>query len=297
MNLKRLEHLIAVAEEGSLAAAARRVHLSQPALTRSLQALESEAGMVLCNRSARGVTLTPAGRLVTDRARRILFETHCLERELALLRQHGTGVVRFGMGPYPAALLLSQVLCTMRHELPQLQLQAEVSGATTLLEEVLAEKLDFAVVARQVIRLAPELLVHDLPPEISGFFVRPGHHLLDRSITLKQLRAASLAAVLLPGYAHENLCRLLRCKPGERLPFQVESNDFHVLTDLACRSDTVLLAPTRALQAELEAGRLIQLTGPEVPVMSTQFSVVHLAQRILSPAAERSIAAIEAAAS
>src|SRR3954468_15583695 len=57
LNLKRLEHLIAVVEAGSLAAGARRVHLSQPALTRSIQALEAQAGLPLCERGPRGVKL------------------------------------------------------------------------------------------------------------------------------------------------------------------------------------------------------------------------------------------------
>ena len=103
MNLKRLEHLIAVAEEGSVAGAARRVHLSQPALTRSIQALELEAGMPLCDRGTRGVMLTAAGRMVVERARRILFETRCLTRDLTLVRQHVIGNVHFGLGPYSVA--------------------------------------------------------------------------------------------------------------------------------------------------------------------------------------------------
>ena len=58
INSRRLTHLIALAEEGSFARAAERVHLSQPALSRSIQALEDELGMKLFDRAARGVAMT-----------------------------------------------------------------------------------------------------------------------------------------------------------------------------------------------------------------------------------------------
>ncbi|AQV94019.1 LysR family transcriptional regulator [Cupriavidus necator] len=295
MNLRRLEHLIAVAEEGSLAGAARRVHLTQPALTRSLQTLEDEAGMILCDRGPRGVTLTEAGRMVTERARRILFETHCLSRDLMLALHHDIGTVHLGMGPFPAAVLLPKVLLAMQRDWPGIQLRAEVNGPSSLLAALQAEKLDFIVVEHRTIPLTADLEVRLLEPEISGCFVRPGHPLCLGSATVTMLRSASFASVLLPGYGHESFRKLLRCKPGEQIPFQVESNDFHALIHLATQSDVVLVAPKRAVLNELKCGALVQLSGRDIPDMTTQFAIVRLAQRTLSPAAERGVAAVEAA--
>lgn len=93
VNSRRLGHLIALAEEGSFARAAERVHLSQPALSRSIQALEEEVGMKLFDRAARGVAMTAAGRLLVERARRVLFETRCLFRDVELLKAHALHVV------------------------------------------------------------------------------------------------------------------------------------------------------------------------------------------------------------
>ncbi|MDI7065621.1 LysR family transcriptional regulator, partial [Klebsiella pneumoniae] len=106
VNSRRLGHLIALAEEGSFARAAERVHLSQPALSRSIQALEEEVGMKLFDRAARGVAMTAAGRLLVERARRVLFETRCLFRDVELLKAHELGEVRIGLGPYAAVVLL-----------------------------------------------------------------------------------------------------------------------------------------------------------------------------------------------
>jgi len=100
INSRRLAHLVALAEEGSFARAAERVHLSQPALSRSIQALEDEFDIKLFDRAARGVVTTAAGRMLVERARRVLFEARCLFRDVELIRSDALGEVRIGMGPY-----------------------------------------------------------------------------------------------------------------------------------------------------------------------------------------------------
>lgn len=296
MNLKRLEHLVAVAEEGSLAAAARRVHLSQPALTRSIQALEDEAGAVLFDRGARGVTLTTVGRMVTERARRILFESGCLARDLALVRQHEIGSVQIGLGAFPAAILLPELLCQLHQQWPKLRIATEVSHPGALLDALRAEQVDFVVIEQSTVPTAAELEVVRLPAGPGGVFVRAGHPLLAGPVSLAMLREAALVSVVFPPETHERLRKLLRCKPGEELPFQVESNDFRALTHLVRQADALLLAPARAVRDEVESGQLVSLDVPELPAVPMQFAIVRLAQRTLSPAAERAVAVIEAVA-
>ena len=67
MDIRRLTHFIALAEEGRFAVAAERVHLSQAAFSRSIQALEQRMGLKLFDRGAKGASLTPAGEGVYRR--------------------------------------------------------------------------------------------------------------------------------------------------------------------------------------------------------------------------------------
>lgn len=296
LNLKRLEHLVAVAEEGSLAAAARRVHLSQPALTRSIQALEDEAGVMLFDRGARGVTLTAVGRMVTERARRILFESGCLARDLTLVRQHEIGSVQIGFGAFPAAILLPESLSQLHRQWPKLRIATEVSHPAALLAALQAEQVDFVVIEQSTVPTAAELEAVRLPMEPGGVFARMGHPLAAGPVALATLRESALVSVVFPPEQHERLRKLLRCKPGEELPFQVESNDFRALTHLVRDADALLLAPARAVRDEVAARQLVPLDIPELREFAMQFAIVRLAQRTLSPAAERAVAVIEAVA-
>ena len=80
MDLKRWAH--AVAERRSFARAAEQIHLSQPALTRSIQAAEAELGLRLFDRGRQEVVPTPAGEFVVARARQLVFNSRCLERDV-----------------------------------------------------------------------------------------------------------------------------------------------------------------------------------------------------------------------
>lgn len=74
MSLDQLHAVVTIADAGSLVRAARRLHISQPPLTRKVRALEDELGVELFERGPRGMRLTPAGARLLDRARTILAE-------------------------------------------------------------------------------------------------------------------------------------------------------------------------------------------------------------------------------
>lgn len=68
MDLKQLQSFVTIAQEGSISAAAKKLHISQPPLSQQLKALERELGVVLLERGPRHVQLTDAGQLLYERA-------------------------------------------------------------------------------------------------------------------------------------------------------------------------------------------------------------------------------------
>src|SRR4051794_348342 len=91
-DLTELRSLVAAADLGTLGRAAMRLHISQPALTKRLQALEQLVGATLLERSQRGVTLTPLGRRLYEHARPLLAQADALDVIVAELRRSSAPV-------------------------------------------------------------------------------------------------------------------------------------------------------------------------------------------------------------
>ncbi|WP_152763955.1 LysR family transcriptional regulator [Paraburkholderia franconis] len=290
MNLRQFEHLVALADEGAFARAAEKVHLTQSALTRSIQSLEDELGMRLCDRHPRGIVLTPGGKLVVERARRALFEIRALDRDVKLFNNHELGEVMIGAGPIPAAALLSDTIAVLARSNPRLSVHVSVDDWVALLERLHAETIDFMITVESAVSPSPELAIRPLPSCRCGWFARPEHPIFSRSrrriSMLRELRVASVPA---PKHTLENLRKLMQRKPFEQPMFAVECNSFHMLKELATDSDMVIYGPFSAVWRELDSGALRTIDFEDSKELTTRFAIVSLAHRTLSPSAEKAI--------
>jgi DNA-binding transcriptional LysR family regulator len=96
LNLRHLRYFVAVAEEGQMTAAAQKLHLAQPAVSRAIAQLESQLGVELLRRNDRGVTLTPAGDALLPKARVLIEANDDAALAARSLARSGRGVLRFG---------------------------------------------------------------------------------------------------------------------------------------------------------------------------------------------------------
>lgn len=124
MDIRQLRYFVAIAEQGSLSAAAQALDIAQPSLSQQVIKLERQLGLSLLARSSRGVALTDDGRLLLDHARSILS---AVERCMADMNEAGgrvRGPVAFGMPPSISMALSVPLAETVRLELPGVRLQA-----------------------------------------------------------------------------------------------------------------------------------------------------------------------------
>lgn len=91
MDLKQLTALVTVSDTGSVTRAARLLRVVQPAVSRYIRALEDEVGVPLFERTPQGMTLTSAGEVLVERARRALLELERAKAEIRPDRQHVRG--------------------------------------------------------------------------------------------------------------------------------------------------------------------------------------------------------------
>ncbi|RZL87375.1 MAG: LysR family transcriptional regulator [Variovorax sp.] len=287
MDLKRWSHIVAVADRRSFIRAAEQVHLSQPALTRSIQAAEAELGLQLFDRGTQEVVPTPAGEFVVARARQLVFNSRCLERDVELYRSRGLGDTAFGVGPFPAATFLSPLLTAMRREFPGINLRVEISNWQLLLKRLLEEDIEFFVADTRDLPSDPSLYVRALGREPGGFYVRTGHPLaVRRSVTLQQLWAHGVLSVRMPAGVRAALSRLLGLGSSAELSLALECDDVEVLKDVALACDSVLAATHAAVAQEVAAGKLHPLKVTDLPFLSAETGIATLRGRTPSPMAE-----------
>ncbi|HEX8739220.1 MAG TPA: LysR family transcriptional regulator [Casimicrobiaceae bacterium] len=131
MELYQLRSFATVAELGHLTRAAERLHLSQPAVSAQIKALEDELAVVLFERHASGMTLTPAGRRLLPEAEAILAAAQALRGRASELRGEVAGRVRLGTVADPEFLRLADVLRAAVERFPLLEIDVhqEISGA------------------------------------------------------------------------------------------------------------------------------------------------------------------------
>ncbi|MBN3769047.1 MULTISPECIES: LysR family transcriptional regulator [Burkholderia] len=145
MKLHQLRALVAVARSGSIHEAARTLHLTQPAVTRSLRDLEDELGLMLVARSSSGVTLTDAGRAMLRRAELVVNEVARTEEEMAQLRENRQGRLAIGMTPLAGITVLPAAYNRFRRAMPDVQLEFVEGSPSQLVEQLKNGALDFAL--------------------------------------------------------------------------------------------------------------------------------------------------------
>lgn len=267
MRLQRIEQFIAVVDAGSIRGAARRLGVSQPALTRALQQLEEELGVQLMQRSVRGASLTAAGSAFLARARVAEAELRMGADEARRSSDDGGGLVTVGVSPSAASLLLPEFVTALRQQRPNTRIRLLELSPGTLPPLVREAALDMAVAHHARSHLDAGLRFRPLFEIQMRVVVRPGHPLASaRSLNeLVQCAWLSMAAPGLPG----DLIRQSFLAAGLPAPVPaVHCGSHSVALDLIAASDMVGLLPPALLRSCMAAGRLVELpmAKPLVPL-------------------------------
>lgn len=144
MRLQHLHLILALAETGTLRAAAGRLNVTQPALTKALHQLEDEFGTALVTRSPKRVRLTAPGELLAARAASAVREIERAREEVAWQLRHVRARVTVGVSPAAAIVLLPGALARMRSRWPQVQVGVLDAIYPRALTMVRAGELDLA---------------------------------------------------------------------------------------------------------------------------------------------------------
>lgn len=284
MKLNQLRDIVAVAERGSLRAAARHLDVAQPALTRSVRDLERELGAPLFERRARGMSLTAMGAAFVRRANAVLSEVRRAREEVEQLHGGTRGEVVAGLSMVALIALLPKALSAFRARYPNVQLHL-IEGWYPTLENALKDgSMDFYI-GPEPVQAPPSDLVQELLFEnVRVVLARKGHP-LSHARSLRQLIDAEWATTSVTFKAEEEFSELFSRfdLPAPRIALRSQSA-LTLMSSLAA-SDLLAMVPIQWIQSPWVGDQLARIPIRE-SLRAPSIVTIRRAGLPLTPAAE-----------
>lgn len=181
MELTPLRYLVAIADTGHMTRAAESLGVGQPALSAAVKKLEDELGVVLFDRTARGVEPTDACRSFLLHARAALGEVDAGREAVRALAGLEEGTIRVGGGATATGYLLPDAVAELQRVHPHLRFSVREAGSETVAQAILSGELDLGVVTLPVRAVGSgELMVVRRITDELRLLVPPGHALSTR---------------------------------------------------------------------------------------------------------------------
>ena len=281
VTLKQLRVLTAVARTGSVTRAANALHVSPPAVTLQLQALQQEAALALVERSPAGMAVTAAGREIVDAAGRIEAILSDCTAMLAALSGAERGTIHVGVVS-TAKYFAPRALAAFARARPGIDLDLVVGNRAEIIEGLRNHTLDLAITGRPPAELAVEAAVIGDHPHV--VVAHPDHPLAPQRAVPARALGDEIFLVREPGSGTRGLMErfFADARIAPRIGMQIGSNETIKQAVLAGLGVSFLSAHT--IELEVESGRLAILDIAGLPIVRQWFTV-HLAERRLMPAA------------
>ena len=266
MELRQLEHFVAVAQECHFTRAAQRLHIAQSGLSASIRSLEKELGATLFLRSTRQVQLTAAGQALLAEALRALSASAAAKEAVAAVQGLLRGSLAIGSLQCLHAVNITALLTGFLAEHPALEVRLRQAGSEELIEQVRTGRLDIAFVARPT-RDVENVLIRPLDSEELVLACSPGHAAATNERAKLQDLMDEQFVDFPPTWGTRDLADRVLSAAGVERRVALEVTDVHSLLDLVACGLGVALVPT-SFSAKTDKARFIPLAG-EVPAWET----------------------------
>ncbi|HIV71342.1 MAG TPA: LysR family transcriptional regulator, partial [Candidatus Aquabacterium excrementipullorum] len=259
---------------GSLGRAAEQLGMTQPALTKAIQRLESRLGVVLFHRTPRGLELTEAGQGFLKRSQ---VASGLMEDAVQEARDVGgghAGLLRLGMSPASAHFVLNALFPRLRQERPAAVLQLQTAFGDTLLDALLRRELHMAVCPLPA-DLPPEVEAEALYDDAFSLVCHESHPLASQTgpLDLAELLQHEFAASGKHEFARQMIERVL-AKAGLPLPrVVVEANTLEALVHIVASGGLVTVLPRQAMPPQAVPRSLVW-RPVELPGARRQIGVI-----------------------
>ncbi len=296
LRFPQLRLMIALRDMKQISGAAAQIAMTQPAASRLLAELEQTVGAKLYIRHPRGVTLTPSGELLADRAQAILSLLDDSRAEIMDIESGMRGLVRIGAVSGPALEIVLPVIRELRVTYPEIEIGVEVDTSDKLAEALLARSSDFYIGRLPDGVDARAVQMEEIGSEPVSLIVRSGHPLTRaEKITIDECLAYDWV-MQKPGGLLRRTAEAYLLHRGYAPPARILSTSSLLLT-LAIVSQTSAIAPVarsvaQFYSAEDALGGRIKTLDVATDMVVMPFSLVQRAQDVPTAAAARVMSAI-----
>ncbi len=286
IDLTKLNQLLTIARTGNFSRAAEELRITQPALSRSVAAMEERFGFRIFERGRSGAAPTAVGARALEDAAALLRQARAVSHNLRLYGRGEAGSVAFGLGPLIASHALSRVAARMLAERPRLQMRCPVKSPDALLSDLLNGDLEMVFCDTGHIELGPEITVEPLGSVTLALIARAGHPLAAvPNLSLEDIGAYPIA--------HSEYQQATAFHA--RGPFSSGAlfcDNYDILRQLVLTSDVLCISSLEMMAQGVEQGRLVRLSVAGLAPQRSEIAVLRLKAQECSPAARAVITCI-----
>jgi DNA-binding transcriptional LysR family regulator len=265
MDTKQLRHFIAVAEEQNFSAAAKRLHLSQPGLTRSIKSLEQSLNTQLFERGPQGTIPTAAGVRLLEHARMILSDCARAREDIAALHTGVSGEVRFGIAALFAAWVGDTAVERIGVALPDVRLSVSEGFYEDLIVALMNGSIDFALTNLPPVALDSSLVVEEML-QLRARVVCGASHPLARRRNLQVSDLVESRWVNIDRPHSVEVFRQYFVEQGAPLPPVTSTDSLALLRSLVTHGTHLAIVVEPVVHRELRRGLVKALRVPTPPL-------------------------------
>jgi DNA-binding transcriptional LysR family regulator len=271
MDLLQLEHFLAVAEEGTFTRAAERVGRTQPAISQSIKKLEEEVGAPLFARDVHEVSLTEAGRVLADYARRMVHLRDEALRQVTELKSLKAGTLAIAAHESAAVYLLPAPLKSYLQKFPDIKVGIYRSRLADIPRQVVDREMHVGFVKEPP--PFKELTCVPVHADEMVLVASPDHPFARRpGVTIKDLEGEPFVLHRLCSTTEQKILRLF-AEHDTRCRIVAEVRSFENIKQLVEEDVGLAIVPNVTVKQEIAAGTLVHIKLAELSIPRQTFMI------------------------
>ena len=247
MTLTQLRHLITLVKTGSYVKSSEILHITQPALSRSIKSLEDHLGEKIFDRIGKKIELTSFGAEIYKKAVQLIEDAENIKQSATDLVEGKQGRIHIGLGSGPGVILMKPLLKYMATNYPQMHIELIRGNTEMLTNSLRIRNLDAIIVDARSIETAEDLEIETIAETKGAFMCRAEHPLAkSNTVTINDIKKYPIASSPLSSEIDRILMEKYGNKANLKNLINLKCNEISSLIDICRETDTIALAIRKA---------------------------------------------------